>query len=436
MKEIAIQADGLSVRWTVPRAVDLPCRGILSDAGIGGGVVDAPRGLSVAIEPAPAPKARGYAIRDTFADITNREHGKYPAARGEMVDELERSLAFACEVWGESATWEEVDELAWTKLYRRRCELLIQKGCLAVRATEITVQRLTTAVGWLRDKKRIHREAAQWPRKYKKDIADFWKLVTGSEQDPEPRRLRYTLDEFQRILAKSDFDPRLKLLLRVTVGLRPGQVARARRSDLKLPVVDWTAPPKRNAQGRDITDYGKMRVHGAGKKKGGVVALTPGQRRAIDSALADVGYLAGVEAEYQAKTRVNYVLFPSGYTAGRVGMMREKETTLRLGRVDWSRHITSSWTRKNWRQAEARAGVEHIDGRGPYGQRRLTVDVGVAEGASPSGIQAIGLWTDAQMPLNVYAEGENSVGQIEARPIRALMLGEERDLLEQRANNV
>lgn len=418
MNEITVQVDSLTLRWRAPRATDLPCRGILSDRGVellpeapAASAVEPSAVVPVAVEPI-VPARRGLAIADAYRLITDHGFGKYPHANA-FRHELERALAFAADVWGPDTPWEAVDDSHWTRLLRARCEQLVAKGCKAVRATEITVGRLVTVVGWLRDTKRIGRDAAQWPRDWKKQIATHWRGVTGSDRDQQPTRLRYTLDEFQRILAKADFDPRLYLLLRLAVGMRPGQVARARRSDLRLPPI-----------ADDSTDFGTFTVHGAGKKGGAIVALTRGQRLAVDEALAAGGYLAAVEGEYERKERADYRLFPSGYAVGRVGMLRGKETTLSLGDVDWTKHVTTSWLRKNWRTAEDRAGVEHLRGRSTYGQRRLTVDVGVAEGLSPSGIQGLGGWADTKMPLTVYAEAENQAGQREARPVRARMLGE------------
>jgi hypothetical protein len=428
--EIAVQVGALSLRLQAARAVDLPVRGILSDAGIESGwepraasrepKTDVERVIPVAAKS----RARiGATIGEAELLITDPATGKYPHP-SPFRDELVRALRFAAQLWGAETSWAAIDESHWTALLRRRCEQLVAKDCKAVRATEITVSRLITVVGWLRDTKRISRDAAAWPRDWKRQITVHWKGVTGSDRDPQPDRQRYTLEEFQRILANADFDPRLDLLLRLAVGLRPGQVARARRSDLKLPPI----VVQKDERGNDLTDYGTLVVHGAGKKGGGVVDLTRGQRAIVEHALSGNGYLARVEGEYQRKERADYRLFPSGYVVGRVGMLRGKATKLALASgADFARHVTPSWIRKNWRRAEARAGIEHLTGRCTYGQRRLTVDVGVAEGLSPSGIQGIGLWADTTMPLTVYAEAENRAGRREARPVRARMLGEDDD---------
>lgn len=412
MNEVVVQANGLTLRVRGVAAVELPLRGELTESGITG-VQErdvTPRALTLPadVAPAPAPLPRqGVAIADAEQLIIDPGLGKYPHP-SPFRDEMVRALRFAAELWGAETPWEAIDESHWTMLLRRRCEQLIAKNCKAVRATEITVSRLVTVVGWLRDTKRISRDAGSWPRDWKKQITAHWKGVTKSDRDPQPDRLRYTLEEFQRILAAADFDPRLDLLLRLAVGLRPGQVARARRSDLKLPTSTQD-------------EYGTFTVHGAGKKGGGKVDLTRGQRAAVDQALTGDGYLARAEA-----AGGDYRLFPSGYVVGRVAMLRGRGKNLSLAAgVDFTRHVTTSWLRKNWRRAESRAGIEHVNGRCTYGQRRLTVDVGVAAGLKPSGIKGLGLWADADMPLNVYAEEANSAGRREARPVRALMLGED-----------
>jgi hypothetical protein len=389
VSEVVLRARGLTLRLDAPDAVVLPLVGELTEAGIQRAAASPAPVADAEVRRAPVPAAdlpvsttpRGPTIAEAERLILDPDTGKYPHA-SPFRDELVRSLKFACELWGPETLWEAIDESHWTTLLRRRCEQLVAKDCKAVRATEITVSRLITVVGWLRDTKRIPRDAASWPREWKKQITTHWKGVTKSDRDPQPTRLRYTREEFKRILDAADFDMRLDLLIRLSVGLRPGQVARARRSDLKLPPLTGD-------------DFGSFTVHGAGKKGGVVVDLTRGQRAAIDKALADEGYLAPVEAAYQRKERSDYLLFPSGYVVGRVGMLRGRETTLRLADgADFSRHVTSSWTRKCWRRAEERAGIEHLNGRCTYGQRRLMVDVAVVRGAvalgHPGGRRLVG----------------------------------------------
>jgi hypothetical protein len=374
---------------------------------------------------APAEKAP-TTISAAEAMITATADGEYPH-KTPFRDELVRALRFAVALWGAETPWTAIEESHYTMLLRRRLEGLVAKECKAVRATEITVSRIITVVRWLRRKRHIPREAAPWPEDWKKDVAKHWRGVTGSDRDQQPEQLRYTLDEFQRIVAAANFDPRLFLLLRLAAGLRPGQVARARRRDLlELPVIEWDQPPVRDEHGRDLADYGTFKVFGSGKKGGVTVDLTRGQRRAIDNALTGSGYLARIEVAYRAGEIKDYALFPSGYIVGRVGMMRGKDTKLSLSEfANFERACTGSWIRKSWCVAEERAEVPHIHGRATYGGRRLNVDVADDMGLSPSGIENLGGWSGTKVPMEIYRNKENKAGRREAREARARMLGEE-----------
>jgi hypothetical protein len=375
---------------------------------------------------APAAQAEKAPLTIAGAEalITNPDAGKYPH-KSPFRDELVRALRLAVVLWGAETPWTAIDEAHYTMLLRRRLEALIAGGFSAVRATEITVSRIITTVRWLRRMRHIPRDAAPWPDEWKLEVTRHWKGVKKTDRDPQPNRPRYTLEEYQRILSKADFDPRLFMLLRLSVGLRPGQVARARRSDLELPPVDWQAPIERDEKGRDPTDYGVLNVYGAGKKGGAMVDLTRGQRFTVEQALTGDGYLARMDAKYQTDEIDDYVLFPTGYIVGRVGMIRGKETKLTLSEfADFTKHVTGSWIRKSWRTAEERAGIAHEIGRATYGGRRLGVDVGDEMELSPSGLQGLGGWSDIKIPTSIYRERGNKAGRREARPVRARLLGE------------
>lgn len=324
-------------------------------------------------------------IEDAAGLITDPATGRYPHWNP-FRDEMERALRLACEVWGADTTWTQIDELHYTKLLRLRLEQLLAKGCSGVRACEITISRIITVVGWLRETRHIPRDAAPWPKRWKEQVVQHWKGVKGSVRDPEPFRPRHTLEEARAILAATNFDPRLELLMWCGMELRLGQVCRAVRSDLDLPAVDWDKPIGAE---EDDSDYGTLKVFGAGKKSGTVVDLTRGQRRRIDDALA-AGYLATIEAKHQAGECADYCLFPSGYIVGRVGFTRGQSIARTLSdHVDYSRHVSGSWIRKNFREAERRAGVPHIDGRCAYGVRRQGRDVADTAELSPSAIAGI-----------------------------------------------
>ena len=373
---------------------------------------------------ATATRHAALTIGETEAVIIDKDTGKYPH-RSQSRDELVRAIRFAVALWGTNTPWEKITDGHWTTLLRRRVEGLVAKGARAVRATEITISRLITVVRWLQKKKLIPREAALWPDEYKKEIAAYWQGVTNSSRPPQPYRPRHTLEEGQRILAASGFDPRWELLMWLGMELRLGQVARGRRSDLKLPEIDWAAWDAMTPDERETMSLGTYQVHGAGKKGGAIVAMTAGQRRRVDRALAEGGYLADVETRFKAGVIEDYRLFPAGYVIGRVGRSRGKETVLRLGSVDYQVNVTGSWIRKSFRTAEALAGIEHVAGRCAYGVRRQSVDTGKNDGLMPGALKALGGWSDIKMPENIYADGQNEVGQMQARSTRARIRGED-----------
>lgn len=366
------------------------------------------------------PTGKALTIGQAEALIINPETGKY-AHRTQFRDELVRSLRFACAVWGATATWLSIEEQDWTKLLRLRLDQLLKKNKSGWRATEITVSALVTTVRWLRRKKLIPIDAAPWPDDWKHEIKQHWKGLKDTSDDPEPFRPRYTPAEAIAILKQSAFDPRFNLLMWSGMELRLGQVVRTRRSDLKLPAVDWSAPID---AANDLTHYGTMEVRGAGKKHGTVVDLARGQRAMIEYSLSDDGYLGELERRHQRGGLPDYRLFPAGFIVGRVGNSRGKTNRLTLSdKIDPQAEVGSSWVRKSFREAEERAGVPHIKGRGAYGIRRGSVDVGSAS-LSPAGLKNLGGWVDIKMPEQIYKENENKSGAREARGVRAKLRGD------------
>lgn len=372
-----------------------------------------------AIAPDPTiPGPAGCRIEDAAGLITDPATGKYPH-RTPMRDELERALRFAGQVWGSDTLWTAIDESDFTKLLRLRLEHLLAKDCRGVRACEITVSRIITTVAWLREARHIPRDAAPWPKSYKAQIVQHWQGQKQSVRTPEPHRPRHTLEEVQAILRASNFDPRWELLFWLGCELRLGQVARAQRTDLDLPAVDW------DALETDQTDYGTLQVFGAGKKGGTIVDITRGQRRRLDDALS-AAYLAPIERRFQSGEVSDYCLFPAGYVVGRVGFTRGQILPLTMSdKVDWNIHVGSSWIRKSFHEAERRAGVPHIEGRGAYGARRQGRDVCGTENLSRAAIESFGGWQPGSpIPDRVYREKENKIGRREARGARAALRGE------------
>lgn len=410
MTEIVLrpgEAVTLRMEAGVQGASNVPVCGTLTDRGIE---------ITRAIEPVrraqvvrqAAPKI-GARVSETRALITDPATGKYPHPC-QFVDEMVRALELAVDRWGD-IPWADVQQSHWTMLLRFRLDRLLADNRRGVRATEITISRLITAVRWLREMKLIPRDAADWPSNWKAEIVRHWKGITKSARDPEAFRPRYTLEESHAILRKADFDPRFELLLWLGMELRLGQVARARRADLALDV--------------EADSNGRLTVYGAGKKGGTVVELTAGQRAAVDRALGDGGYLYALEQLHQA-SGADYLLFPAGYVSGRVARTRgDTDAVIALSpKANFDKPVSGSWIRKNFNVCEERAGIPHIKGRCAYGLRRLSVDVGGESDLSPAALQALGGWTDIKIPETVYRSRENRHGRREARGVRAKLRGE------------
>lgn len=408
-------------RRSLSRRLDRDARGRPTTESQNAAIADAnQKSLELTTGTAAKPVVRtALRIDEAEALVIHKDFGKYPHDSPRR-RELVRAIRLACVVWGPSTTFVEIEENDFTKLLRHRLDRLLKDDRSGWRATEITISCLITVVRWLRRKKFIPRDAAPWPDDWKDEIKSHWKGVKGTSDDPEPDRPRHTAEEAIAILNASTFDPRFNLLMWSGMELRLGQVARTRRSDVVLPPVDWNAPID---PANDETDYGTMEIKGAGKKRGTIIALARGQRAMLEYSLSADGYLGELEARYQRKELPDYRLFPAGYICGRVGNNRGKANRLTLSpKVDPQKHCTSSWVRKTFREAERRAGVEHVPGRGAYGIRRGGVDFASAD-LSPAGLKNWGGWFDIKMPEQVYKENENKAGAREARAVRARFRG-------------
>jgi hypothetical protein len=98
-----------------------------------------------------------------------------------------------------------------------------------------------------------------------------------------------------------------------------------------------------------------------------------------------------------------------------------------VARVD--RHLKAGpirgETARQWlREAEKKAGITHLDGRGLYGMRRAAVDFAKAAKISREGLQAHGGWASTEIPDRIYADQEMGYAREEARDVRAKFRGE------------
>jgi integrase len=356
--------------------------------------------LSGSLESNPTVPKHRVTIGEIEALITDPTTGKYPH-KTPFRDELVRAIRFAVTVWGKDTPADTIDEAAWTKLARVRLSDLVKRKHVGARAAEITVSRLITVFRWLVKAKHLAVGTAPIDDTWKEDLKDFRRGLTKSTRDPEPHRPRHSLEEMKKIWAAAPkVDPRAAILIIVGAGLRPGQVARAMRSDLKL----------------DHEEFGTFQVFGAGHKAGETVYLTKGMRIAIDVYLA--GFMT-VQEELWLFGATDYPLFPAGRLLGR------KAGAHKFGRkMRPEQHVSRGWIIKNFHEIERLAGVPVIKGRGTYGMRRAPVDLALEEELGDLGLQALGGWSSTAVPKHIYAEKESKVGRRQARDFKAKMMGE------------
>jgi hypothetical protein len=345
-------------------------------------------------------EAKPFTIGETWKAITHEETGKYPH-KTQFRTELKAALEYAAVVWGEATAWTSIESDQWTTLIRRRVRDLVGRKHAGIRATEITVSRIMTAVIWLRQKKRIPANAAHPDPTWRDDLLSFWLGLTKLPK-PEPSRPRYDVAESRKLInAAWDVDPRCGLLMALGAEYRLGQVRRARRTDL-----DLTEGP-----------HGALTVHGTGDKHGEVIELTRGQRAAVEQAFK--GYLRALETKHRDEG-VDYPLFAGGRLFDRRGGSPYVRGSDPKSKVPISRAAISH----RWDLIEFMAGITHKPGRGAYGIRRGGVDDALDQNISEHGLKAFGGWTTPDMPRRVYAERENKGGRAEARAARANFRGE------------
>lgn len=347
-----------------------------------------------------AATARRLTVGEIEDLITDCSTGRYPhdtAFRRELV----RALRFAASIWGKDTPIDTIDEARWTKLIRARVTDLVAREKVGLTSTEITVSRIATALRWLRKQKKIPPGAGEIDEEWKADLRAFRRGLTNTKRDPEPYRPRHSVDEMRKLLRSAPFvDPRMAILLIVTAELRLGQTSRAMRSDLKL----------------EAAEHGELHVYGAGHKGGEVVELTRGMRIVIDAYLT--GFLKPLEDEWLASSK-DYPLFPAGRLLGR------KKGDPSFGKkMRTEDHVSREWIIKTFHAVEVKAEVPYIKGRGPYGLRRMPVDIALEEELGEQGLKALGGWSSTTVPKGVYAERENRIGRRAARDFKAKLRGE------------
>lgn len=342
-------------------------------------------------------------LGQTQARIIDVKTGKYPA-KSQHRKEVLNALQCAAEVWGKDRAWATIRRADFRALWRSRIQELRLDGHAGVRGAEVTVARVLAIARWLKEEELIPVECAVVAERWKAELRGDWKALSGAPHDYEPKRPRYTVEEFRRILAVADLvDPRFALLTALAAEQRLGGAARhLRRSHVHPGASGVTIPTN-------------------GKKRGVEVILTAGQRQALFVAL--VGYLAPLEAAYQARMITDYPLFPGGRLIGWRSNrpLGEQVAPIEAATRDpISRSPIGAW----WEEAETLAGVPHAKGRLGYGGRRAGVDGAVDAGADPATLEKYGGWTDSQVPQSIYRDHQHRGAAVKARDIRARVRGE------------
>lgn len=340
-------------------------------------------------------------IAQGWARATDAETGKWTADTQHR-REMGRAIDRAKSVWGAQATWNAIGRGELRKLWRAELKRVQAQGGTGVRMAEIVIARVLALAAWLRDEQLIAPTACL-PWKAMKDEmrGDGERAIGGRYVVARPR---YSLEQYRALLASSHkVDPRWHLLVTIGAEYRLGQVVRVHRTDIDRA-------------------NGTVTVQGAGKKRGVVIALTAGQRTALEEAM-ETGYLAPVEAAFLAGEVPNYPVFVGG-------KIRRDDGTIAMEAKHADRsHLDNTQLRKWHRRNEQVARVDgkpipHVKGLGWYGMRRQSVDAAKAEGITREGLQQHGGWSDTQVPDAIYADQNATYAREEAARVRATIRGE------------
>jgi hypothetical protein len=215
-----------------------------------------------------------------------------------------------------------------------------------------------------------------------------------------PNRPRYTPEEARKIVAVRDaVDPRFALLVALMddSGARREALRRMMRSNVDTPLT--FDPGDRAPHGWIVLPALKGQVPGP-------TFLTAFQRREIDRALT--GYLSELERIYQ-ETKLDYPLFPAAKvrsTANEVvhpHAWKDDGGTWRPGQTKAYEPISRGSTRDWLIEAEQKAGVQHVEGRGWHGIRRAVSDY-LEEATDLATLTTAMGWSSQSVPESIYLE--------------------------------
>ena len=245
-----------------------------------------------------------------------------------------------------------------------------------VRSTELAIAELAAAARWLLQEGHLA-TVTQPARRWRTALQMHFTAVTNLGL--APARPRHTVEEAGKLYRtaldlSNACDPRIRLVVRLGLELRAGQVLRVRRSALNLEPVG-------------AFGMGTLTVVGSGKKKGATLDLTPEDREGIDWALST--YLGQLEKAFLCGKLPDYYLVP-----GRTLNENDEAPVRKLSEL---RPLGRRQALVFFRELEKIAKVKSVEGRGWYGLRRLGSDL-VEQATTDEGVRVgAGGWTGSRM---------------------------------------
>jgi hypothetical protein len=331
-------------------------------------------------------------LAEGFSAVLDLKSGKFPT-KTRRWDEIRRAARELERLLGPHTRWADLQPSDARRVWRSLAEEAKRQAgasnARGARQAEVTLDALYSSANWLRDDGLIPQSAALPQRNWRKRLKEDWQRITGDEVTVS--RPRHTDEEMRRLFAHMHdpgVDPRFALAFDLGGEQRLGQVLRCWRSDLTLPPVNHDTVTL-----DDSGALGVVRVHGVGKKMASPIALTPGQRSAVERALA--GFLSDYEAAWRSGAIPDYPLFPSGrFCKGKSKVIANAKCLTRDAALGMFHDL------------EGIAKVASVPGRGWYGVRRIATDVGEDFEKDERVLNSISGHTDSATRRQVYQERE------------------------------
>jgi hypothetical protein len=328
-------------------------------------------------------KAEALTLGEAVALFSDPQKGglpRDPKSQQEYLRALKRWRGYL----GEDRPWNRIRRSEIEAWGRRREE----EGKIPTLMNEVAVLRILYR--WLDDKEGI--EGLINPVK-----GFAWKRFRTTHR---VRRPRYSQDELQRIIRiRHQVDPRFTLFLALIddSGARRKAVKTLWRSAVDFPLDQ--APTEEEAP------FGWLLFPALKGQEAPLHLLTAFERRELQ--LAFTGYLQEMEEAWQAQG-TDYPLFPGS----RLGDKAEKVVgTAQAGAY---RVVSDKKTRLWLKEAEQKAKVEHVEGRGYHGIRRAVSDLLYQELGLDALTTAMG-WSSRDTPEQIYIDQRRMRDRVGAR---------------------